>query len=121
MRRFIRPGSARQSGSAFSASMPRPVGASHSSQARQSTISASRLATAALRVRATVEGRGEGIAGYDAIDECAVPPVRPAEGELAGTRGPAAADAAELALARDPSYAAPALPRGPPRPDREQP
>src|SRR6266581_5734212 len=56
MRRLSRPGSGSTSGSTFSAKLPWPVGASHSSHARPSTISASALATASTRVSRTSVG-----------------------------------------------------------------
>src|SRR3954451_3095154 len=56
------------SGSTFSARVPRPVGASHSSQARPSAINASVDATASARVLRTagVGARASSIAAYDA-------------------------------------------------------
>ena len=57
MRLRSSPASGSSSGSTFSASVPLPVGASHSSQASPSTISPSRLPTANRRDQATAAGR----------------------------------------------------------------
>src|SRR5207244_1572369 len=107
------------SGSTFSASMPRPVGASHSSHTRPSTIKASTAPTASARVQATAEGRAGAsfIAGYDASNEFP----GALQDHLAGPRRPHAADAADMALVRHTEDAAPALSRRPARHHRQQP
>src|SRR3954447_16951122 len=63
-----RLGKGTSSGSTFTASVPRPVGASQSSHARPSAISASVAATASARVRRTaaVGASASSIAAYDA-------------------------------------------------------
>eukprot|EP01137_Pigoraptor_chileana_P026267 Opistho-2@7431 len=53
MRRFNRPASGSASGSTLNANVPLPVGASHSSHSRPSTIRPSRLPTATARVPST--------------------------------------------------------------------
>src|SRR5688572_8603559 len=63
MRYFSRPASGTASGSTLSASVRLPVGASQSSQARPSTMSASRAVTAALRLRRTLGSGRVGMRG----------------------------------------------------------
>ena len=65
MRNCKMPTTANASGSTFNAQVRLPVGASHSSQARPSTISASRLARATARVRSsTASGAVETVAVF---------------------------------------------------------
>src|SRR5688500_10548241 len=127
MRLRHRPGSGSSSGSTFSASVPRPVGASHSSQARPSAISASTLPSATARVQAIGAGSAAGggggavgaafIAGYDASNE-AHDPDQVDAARAAARPGP---DPAELAVARHLAHVARAVSRRPARPDGEQP
>src|SRR5512145_2264728 len=118
MRRLSRPASAKVRGSTLRASMPLPVGASWSSQRRPRTIRPSRLATATRCDQATAGERACCIAGYHASNESSLSPAGSPRGELARAHRAAARDAAALALAGD---AAPAFPRRPSGPDREQP
>src|SRR5947207_14146575 len=107
MRFFSRPATGTASGSTFKANARCPVGASHSSHASPSTISASRLPTATVLVQATArEGAVvECIAGIIASDEHHTD-----QGDMAQPGGAPAADAADVAVAGHAEHAAPALP-----------